>query len=81
MFMLNDFFAYLFLSFMLLAITLAFWLRFTWLPTLFLPSPPAKEDNSDSKRAPDLLERHYNDGLISRATYEAVRSELKEATC
>lgn len=80
MFKLNDFFAYFLLGFMLLAITLAFWLRFTWFPTLFSP-PPAKEDNSDSKRAPDLLERHYNDGVISRATYKAVRRELKEAMC
>jgi hypothetical protein len=81
MFMLNDFFAYLLLSFMLLAIALAFWLRFTWLPTLFSPPPPAKEDRADTKPLPDLLKRHYNDGLISRATYEAVRSELNEATC
>jgi hypothetical protein len=68
MFMLNDFFAYLLLIFMLLGITLAFWLRFTWFPTLFSSPPPAKEDNSSSKHSPDLLARHYNDGLISRAT-------------
>jgi len=76
-----DFAAYLLLSFMLSAIALAFWLRFTWLPTLFSPPPPAKEDNGDAKRAPDLLERHYNDGAISRATYKAVRREIAEATC
>ncbi len=81
MFKLNDFFAYFLLSFMLSAIALAFWLRFTWLPTLFSPPPPAKEDNGVSKRAPDLLEQHYNDGVISRATYKAVRRESAEATC
>ena len=80
MFKLNfDFFAYLLLGFMLLAITLAFWLRFTWLPTLFSPPLPAKEERADS--TPDLLKRHYDDGLVSRATYEAVRGKLEEATC
>ncbi|MGH7490848.1 MAG: hypothetical protein ACREOO_00485 [bacterium] len=53
----TDFFAYLLLSFMLLAIALAFWLRFTWFPTLLSSRPPAKEDNGASKSSPDLLKR------------------------
>ncbi|MGH7451376.1 MAG: response regulator, partial [bacterium] len=81
MFMLNDFFAYLLLSFMLLAIALAFWLRFTWFPTLPSSRPPAKEDNGASKSSPDLLKRHYDDGVISRATYETGRGKIKEAIC
>ena len=78
MFTLTDSFAYLLLSFIVLAMTLAFWLRFTWLPTLFPPPPSAKYDDDASKSSPDLLKRHYEDGVISRGTYETVRDELEE---
>ncbi|NUM74208.1 hypothetical protein HUU40_07590 [candidate division KSB1 bacterium] len=46
-----DFAAYLLLGFMLAAMALAFWLRFTWLPGLF--SPPSRNAEPRRKRAHD----------------------------
>ncbi|RIK79495.1 hypothetical protein DCC62_05435 [candidate division KSB1 bacterium] len=46
-----DFSAYLLLGFMLAAMALAFWLRFTWLPGLF--SPPSRNAEPRRERAHD----------------------------
>jgi len=74
-----DFFAYVLLGFMLLGIASVFWLRFTWFPIMPSSRPPSKEKNDVSTSSPAPLKRHDDEGVISRATYETMRSKLEEA--
>lgn len=66
-----DFAAYLLLGFMLVAMALAFWLRFTWLPDLFSPpsrnAEPRRERTHDSNGGNGVIRCEERGGNVGAA--------------